>query len=154
MYSTVDATSSGFLLCYNHIDAILYYSPNKPRHIFKPNIKLTKMPVPRCFVVRHGETEWSLEGKHTSITDLPLTENGKKRIRATGKALVGEDRLIVPNELAHMYARTLPSTVLRIIIQDIDSLQMPSSMQIRISPHARATNSLTAPAGEHRSSSP
>lgn len=59
--------------------------------------------VPRCFIARHGETEWSLDGRHTGITDLPLTANGEKRIKATGKALVGNDRLIVPRNLAHVY---------------------------------------------------
>ncbi|KAM0103603.1 Sedoheptulose 1,7-bisphosphatase [Aspergillus fumigatus] len=58
---------------------------------------------PRCFIVRHGETEWSLNGRHTGSTDLPLTANGEKRIKATGKALVGNDRLIVPKKLAHVY---------------------------------------------------
>ncbi|KAL5604398.1 hypothetical protein BROUX41_002370 [Berkeleyomyces rouxiae] len=58
---------------------------------------------PRIFIIRHGETEWSLDGRHTSHTDIPLTANGEKRIRATGKALVGRDRLIVPKKLTHIY---------------------------------------------------
>ena len=61
------------------------------------------MTTPRAFIIRHGETEWSLNGRHTGTSDIPLTANGEKRIRATGKALVGDDRLIVPSKLAHMY---------------------------------------------------
>jgi probable phosphoglycerate mutase len=61
------------------------------------------MTTPRVFIIRHGETEWSLNGRHTGTSDIPLTSNGEKRIRATGKALVGPDRLIVPKNLAHIY---------------------------------------------------
>lgn len=72
------------------------------------HIKPPTMPDPRVFIIRHGETEWSLDGRHTGTSDIPLTSNGEKRVRATGKALVGDDRLIVPGNLAHMYAPPPP----------------------------------------------
>ncbi len=37
--------------------------------------------------VRHGETEWSAAGRHTSRTDLPLTEQGRERARRLGEQL-------------------------------------------------------------------
>jgi probable phosphoglycerate mutase len=38
-------------------------------------------------VVRHGETEWSANGKHTSRTDLSLTERGQERALALASQL-------------------------------------------------------------------
>ena len=35
------------------------------------------MAAPRVFLVRHGETAWTLTGQHTSSTDIPLTEKGR-----------------------------------------------------------------------------
>jgi broad specificity phosphatase PhoE len=40
-------------------------------------------------LVRHGETEWSREGKHTGHTDVPLTERGRRQAPAVGAALQG-----------------------------------------------------------------
>ncbi len=39
----------------------------------------------KVMLIRHGETKWALEGRHTSFTDLPLTENGKKEARLLKK---------------------------------------------------------------------
>jgi probable phosphoglycerate mutase len=41
------------------------------------------------YLVRHGETEWSLSGQHTSSTDLPLTEHGREQARAVADKLAG-----------------------------------------------------------------
>jgi broad specificity phosphatase PhoE len=44
-------------------------------------------------LLRHGETEWSLEGKHTGRTDIPLTEHGEEAAKALGP-LVARRRIV------------------------------------------------------------
>lgn len=41
------------------------------------------------WIVRHGETEWSASGQHTSRTDLPLTEAGREQARRVADTLAG-----------------------------------------------------------------
>src|ERR1700674_3649380 len=41
------------------------------------------------WLIRHGETEWTLSGAHTGRTDLPLTQNGERQAIAIGRKLNG-----------------------------------------------------------------
>ena len=41
------------------------------------------------YLVRHGETSWSLSGQHTGLTDLPLTKRGECNARLLGERLQG-----------------------------------------------------------------
>jgi broad specificity phosphatase PhoE len=43
--------------------------------------------LPLVYLVRHGETVWSLSGQHTGRTDLPLTERGEQLARQLGTRL-------------------------------------------------------------------
>ena len=43
----------------------------------------------RLYLVRHGETAWSLSGQHTGRTDIPLTERGEKDARTLAGRLHG-----------------------------------------------------------------
>ncbi len=54
------------------------------------------------WLIRHGETAWSLAGRHTGRTDLPLTAHGEEQAKSLGHTLAGR-----------AFARVLTSPALR-----------------------------------------
>ena len=46
-------------------------------------------------LLRHGETEWSLAGKHTGRTDIPLTPRGEAAAAALAPVLARRDIVAV-----------------------------------------------------------
>jgi len=58
------------------------------------------------WLVRHGETEWSRDGKHTSTTDLDLTEKGVEVACTLGDKLAGIGFDLVLTSPRHRARRT------------------------------------------------
>ena len=49
----------------------------------------------KLWIVRHGETTWAMQGRHTSRTDIPLTKRGREQARGLGDDLAGKPFALV-----------------------------------------------------------
>src|SRR5215212_5505051 len=68
-------------------------------------------------VLRHGETEWSRSGQHTSVTDLPLLPEGEEQARTLQKSLADRrfvEVLVSPRQRARRTAELAGLTPTRV----------------------------------------
>lgn len=56
---------------------------------------MTRVAAPRVFLVRHGQTPWSVSGQHTGVTDVPLTDDGRAAARRLAGVLAREHFALV-----------------------------------------------------------
>lgn len=68
--------------------------------------KVVSEALPIVYLARHGETAWSLSGRHTGRTDLPLTEHGEHEARALGERLRGATLITVFSSPSQRARRT------------------------------------------------
>jgi len=50
-----------------------------------------------------GETEWTMSGRYTGRTDIPLTLNGEHQVATSARKVVGSGKIIDPSRLEHLF---------------------------------------------------
>jgi probable phosphoglycerate mutase len=58
---------------------------------------------PRVFLMRHGETEWTINGRYTGKSDISMTAHGEHEIIGTGETVYGPGKLIDPAKVAKVW---------------------------------------------------
>ncbi|MFJ8151443.1 histidine phosphatase family protein [Streptomyces sp. NPDC094468] len=71
-------------------------------------------------LVRHGETEWSVSGQHTSWTDLPLTGHGEEQAKSLAPLLTGRTYALVLSSPLDRAIRTAELAGLSGVVPDPD----------------------------------
>lgn len=75
------------------------------------------------WLIRHGETEWSLDGRHTSFTDIPLTEHGRQRAEELRDFLKGKTFAAVYTSPRQRAQETCRLAGFGDVMQTVDDLQ-------------------------------
>jgi broad specificity phosphatase PhoE len=67
-----------------------------------------------------GETEWTINGRCTGKSEIPLTANGVKQVQGASEMLVGSGKLIDPSKIAHIFCspRQRAKTTLSMLLDE------------------------------------
>lgn len=50
-----------------------------------------------------GETAWTISGRYTGLSDIPLTENGELQVSSSATKVVGPGKLIDPSRISYLF---------------------------------------------------
>ncbi|KAJ9604677.1 hypothetical protein H2200_010791 [Cladophialophora chaetospira] len=89
---------------------------------------------PRLFLIRHGETEWSRNGRYTGISDLPLLPEGEDKVRQTASVVVGPGRLIDPSKITSIICspRKRATRTLEILLEQVPDADARRTLESKI----------------------
>src|SRR5258708_2854522 len=55
--------------------------------LINPPMEMTKLTTQDVWLIRHGETQWTVSRRHTGLTNLPLTLSGEEQAKALRRRL-------------------------------------------------------------------
>ncbi|TEY55721.1 hypothetical protein BOTCAL_0230g00140 [Botryotinia calthae] len=99
---------------------------------------------PRVFLIRHilhglyvnlvprCETEWTISGRYTGRSDIPLTPHGETQVSSSARVLVGPSKIINPSKLAHIFIspRTRARRTFEILFDEKTQQQLADKTEI------------------------
>ncbi|KEF54557.1 uncharacterized protein A1O9_08999 [Exophiala aquamarina CBS 119918] len=86
---------------------------------------------PRVFLIRHGETEWSRNGRYTGVTDIPLLPEGEAKIQKTASVVFGPGRLIDTSKIGQIFCspRLRARRTLEILLEQVGDPEVRTKLE-------------------------
>lgn len=83
-------------------------------------------------LIQTGETEWTISGRYTGRSDIPLTKTGEKQVTQSAKVVVGPGKIIDPSRIAHLFIspRTRARRTYELLFDGVKTPQLDSNTEI------------------------